>query len=325
MVWIKFLACAFIIFLVGRKVARYGDIIATRTGLGGVWIGLILIAVLTSLPELFNGISAVTLVDAPDLTVGNILGANTFNFFNLAMLDITHRGGSILATASSTHRLTAWLSLVLVLVVGVSLLISQTLSPMALGWIGWYSLAIVAIYLFSIRKIFLVEKAVPQVEEGPEHEFSGPMYLYFAISAAVIIGAGIWLAMIGDEIAAATGWGESFVGSLFLALSTTLPEVTVSYAAIRIGATDMAIANMIGSNLFNITIIVVDDLLYMKGPILASVSESNLVTVLGVVLMTLIFIAGLRFRPRRFFRLNWWNASIAVLFLLVMYINFSLS
>ena len=151
------------------------------------------------------------------------------------------------------------------------------------------------------------------------------VYIYFAISAVFIVGAGIWLPMIGDEIATVYGWGKSFVGILFLAFTTSLPEITVSFTAMRIGAVDMAIANMIGSNLFNMTIIAVDDLFYLKGPVLASVSESNLITALAVMMMTLIFIAGLRFRPKRLFRLNWCNFSLIVLFMVGAYLSFSLA
>jgi len=75
--------------------------------------------------------------------------------------------------------------------------------------------------------------------------------------------------------------------------------------------------------LFNMTIISIDDLLYSQGPVLASVSERNLVTGLAVILMTLIFITGLRFRPRRFFRLSWYNVSLIVLFLLGTYFSFT--
>jgi len=150
-------------------------------------------------------------------------------------------------------------------------------------------------------------------------------YLYFAISAAFIIGAGIWLAIIGNEIALATGWRQSFVGSLFLAFTTTLPEITVSFAAMRMGAIDLAVANMIGSNLFNMTIIPIDDLFYLKGPVLAAVSENHLITALAVMLMTITFIAGLRFRPKRFFRLSWWNCALIVLFFLSAYFSFTMA
>jgi len=302
LVWVKFIICILVILFSGRQVAKYGDIIAEKSGLGRVWIGLIVIAMVTSLPELFNGVSAIILVDSPDLTVGDLLGANAFNLFNLALLDIAHQNGSILATVSPTHRLTGWFSLALVLVVALSIFISRQFFAMPLGWLG--------------------ERGQPLPEETKlqyQEESAGKVYLYFAIAAAFIIGAGIWLAFIGDEIAQHYGWGQGFVGSLFLAFTTSLPEITVSFTAMRIGAKDMAIANIIGSNLFNMTIIPLDDLLYLKGPVLAAVSGTTLVTALAVILMTLTFIIGLRFKPRRFFRLSWWNCSLVVLFLLGTY------
>jgi cation:H+ antiporter len=179
-----------------------------------------------------------------------------------------------------------------------------------------------------VRQLFQYERRQPspQVAKLGYGEISlNRVYLNFAISAAFIIGAGIWLAIIGEEVAQVTGWGQSFVGSLFLAFTTSLPEITVSFAAMRIGAVDMAVANMIGSNLFNMTIIPVDDLFYLKGPVLASVSESNLITALVVMLMTLVFIAGLRFRPKRLFRISWCNLSLIVLFLIGAYFSFTLA
>ncbi|MEE8377812.1 MAG: hypothetical protein V3R45_05535, partial [Candidatus Aminicenantaceae bacterium] len=131
---------------------------AEKSGLGGVWIGLILVALITSLPEFFLGISAVTLFEAPDLTIGNLLGANAFNLLNLALLDITRQNGSLLAAASQTHRLTGWFSLILVLVVAVSIFISQRFYPMPIGWIGWYTPIILLLYIVAIWRIFLFER-----------------------------------------------------------------------------------------------------------------------------------------------------------------------
>lgn len=324
MVWVKFIICIMIILFSGRQVAKYGDIIAEKSGLGRVWIGLVVIAMVTSLPELFNGVSAIIMVDSPDLTVGNLLGANAFNLFNLALLDMAHQNGSILATVSPTHRLTGWFSLVLVLVVALSIFISRQFFAMPLGWLGWYTPVIILLYLLAVRKIFLAERNQPftrETESQYQEESTVKVYLYFAIAAAFIIGTGIWLAFIGDEIAQHYGWGQGFVGSLFLAFTTSLPEITVSFAAMRIGANDMAIANMIGSNLFNMTIIPLDDLLYLKGPVLAAVSGSTLITALAVILMTLTFIIGLRFKPRRFFRLSWCSCSLVALFLLGTYLT----
>ncbi len=328
MVWLQFIFCLLIIFFSGKKVAKYGDIIAEKSGLGGVWIGLVVIAVVTSLPELFTGVSAIRLVDAPDLTIGNLLGANMFNMLNLALLDFIHRNGSLLAVVSRTHQLTGVFSLLLVLLVAIFVFISSQFHPMGIGWIGWYTPVIILLYLAFVRLIFLFTKRHPLLQESGlayGEESPGKVYLYFVISAAFIIGAGIWLAFIGNEIAQVYGWGQSFVGSLFLAFTTTLPEITVSFAAMRIGANDMAVANIIGSNLFNMTIIPIDDLLYLKGPVLAAVSGSHFVTAFIVILMTAVFITGLSFKPRRFFRLSYWNATVILLFFIGAYFSFTLA
>jgi len=266
LVWLKFILCLIIIFLGGQRIARYGDVIACRTGLGGLWIGLILLALITSLPELFTGISAITLVGAPDLTIGDLFGANAFNLLNLALLDIAHQNGSLLRAVSQTHRLTGWFSLVLVLVAAVSIFVSR-FAALGIGWIGWYTPTIILLYIVFVRIIFRHEQKHPAPQEIKQDygEISQrKLYTYFAIAAAFIIGAGIWLAAIGKEIAITYNWGESFVGSLFLAFTTSLPEITVSFSAMRMGAVDLAVANMIGSNLFNLTIIPVTDLIYVK-------------------------------------------------------------
>lgn len=328
MVWVKFIVCVVIIFLSGRKVARYGDVIAEKTGLGGVWIGLVLIAALTSLPELFNGISAVTLVDAPGLTIGNLLGANMFNLFNLALLDLVHRNGSILAVVGKTHRLTGIFSLIMVILVAGFILISSRFHVMGIGWIGWYTPIILLLYFVFVRILYRYDQRHPSLQEtelGYTDLSLKKVSLHFSISAVFIIGAGIWLPFIGNEIAGVYGWGQSFVGSLFLAFSTTLPEITVSFAAMRIGAKDLAIANLIGSNLFNLTIIPIDDLLYVKGPVLAAVDETHLVTACAVALMTIVFIAGLSHRHQRFYRLSWWNVTLILLFLIGAYYNFQMA
>lgn len=331
-VWVKFILCVLIIFFSGRAIARYGDIIARKSGLGGVWIGVILLALVTSLPELFTGISAVTLVGAPDLTIGNLFGANSFNLLNLALLDIAYHNGSLLRAVGSGHRLTGWLSMALVLVAAVSIFISSRFSALGIGWIGWYTPIIILLYLVFMWKIFRSEQRQPSPQasdQRAEPDYGeitlGRVYLYFAIAAAFIIGAGTWLAIIGGEIAAITGWGQSFVGSLLLGFTTTLPEIIVSFAAMRMGAVDMAVANMIGSNLFNMTVIPIDDLFYLQGPVLASVSESHLITALVVILMTGIFMAGLRFRPKRFLRLSWCNVALIALFLLGAYFSYTLA
>ena len=94
MVWLKFAACLAIILFAGTKLAHYGDVIAEKTGLGRIWVGLLLLAAITSMPELVTGLSAIGLVGLPDLAVGNLLGSC---LFNLAILGLPLVALSILA------------------------------------------------------------------------------------------------------------------------------------------------------------------------------------------------------------------------------------
>ena len=144
------------------------------------------------------------------------------------------------------------------------------------------------------------------------------------MAALFVIGAGIWLAFVGDQIAENTGWGESFVGSLFIAFTTSLPEITVSFAALRLGAIDMSISNIIGSNLFNMVIIGIANIFYWQEPILAHVSDSHIYTGLIVIVMTGVVITGLILRSQHKLsaRISWYTPSLIALFLLAMYVSF---
>jgi len=331
LVWAQFIVCVLLILFAGVRVAKYGDIIARKTGLGGLWIGVLLVAAATSLPELFTGISAVALFKAPDLTVGDAFGSNAFNLLVIALLDIAHRQGPLLTVASPRHALTAGLSLIMVAFPATCLLIRSLISPLAIGWVGIYTPIIFILYVFMIRMVFNFEKreqATSSPDTGLVVKYEGislrRAFVYYALSATIIIGAGTWLAFVGKELAEITGWGQSFVGSLFVAFTTSLPEIVVSFSALRIGAVDLCIANMMGSNLFNMTVIGVDDVFYTEGPILAATSQSHIFTALVVILMTGIFIAGLISRPQRKtpLKASWYTLALIGVFLLGTYINF---
>lgn len=326
---LKFIVCLLIVLFMGRRVAIYGDIIAHKTGLGGVWIGLVLLAMVTSLPEVFIGISSVTIVGVPDLTISNVLGANSYNLLTLALLDIAYKKSSIAKTASSNHRLTAWFSLLLTAIAAIAIFTSLKYQVPGLGWIGWYTPVIIIVYLYAVRRISQVELNQDRLSEekvkNPGYDAMPirKVYLHFTGSAVLIIGAGIWLAFLGDELATTTGWGASCIGSLLISFTTTLPEITVSFSALRIGAIDLAVSNIIGSNLFNILIIALDDLFYLKGPVLSSIAPDNLITVTMIILMTLLFLAAFYFKPGKLWRISWYNCITIVLFLITAYLSFT--
>lgn len=332
LVWAKFLICVLLVLFSGAKLSRYGDIIAEKTGLSGLWVGLLLLAAVTSLPEIITGVSAVTVVggmQGPDLAMGTIFGSNALNLFILALLDIIYRPGPLLSAAGRGHSFSAGLGIILIAFAGGSILLSTRVWGGAIGWVGIYSLVLIALYLWGSRRIFQSERREQQPEaRGLRYENISPRraYLGFAIAALVIIGAGTWLAFIGDDIAVGTGWDATFVGSLLLAVTTSLPELVVCIAALRIGAKDMAIADVLGSNMFNMGIgIFFYDIFSRSGSIFSIVSSSHVFTAAIVILMTLIVIAGLVFRPRRKTPLgiSWYAIALIVVYLGGVYAIFT--
>jgi cation:H+ antiporter len=325
--WLQFILCAALITFAGSRLTRYGDIIAEKSGLGRTWIGIVLLATVTSLPELFTGVSSVVLFDVPDIAAGNAIGACMLNMLTIAFLDLIGGSTPVSAIAHQGHVLSAGLSILMLGVVGLGLVSGRAFG--AIVWIGTYSLVLLGIYLLAMRALFTYEKRrvaefVKEFEQTRYEKISKTQaYGWFAIHAALIVAAATFLPLLGDKIAAQTGLEESFVGSVFIAIATTLPELTVSYAAYRIGAVDMAVGNLLGSNLFNVNILAIDDLFYTNGPLLNYLSGNHIVSVIGTMAMTAAAIIGLTFRSaRKRFFLSWDAMTIVAFYSLTAFLLF---
>lgn len=330
MVWFKFIVCLVIILFAGTKLARYGDIIAEKTGLGRLWIGLVLLALITSMPELVNGVSSVALVKLPDLALGDLLGSCIFNLLILALLDVVHRRTPVLSNASLSHIMSAGAGILLIALAAGSILAGEGFSGLALGWVGIPSILIIILYLVAVRYMFRFERkrqsATPSGEPPQYGDVSmRTVWLKFAFASAAVIGAGIWLPFVGREIAEITGWGASFIGTLFLAVTTSMPELVVTVAALRLGAIDMAVADLVGSNMADIAIIALVDLFYTEGSLIASVSSTHITTAIVAIAMTLIVILALRFRQRHktFVVISWYAVVLIMLYAFGAYALFN--
>jgi len=329
LVWLKFLLCFVIILFAGSKLARYGDAIAEKTGLGRLWIGLVLLALITSMPEFITGVSSAALVGLPDLALGTLLGSCLFNLSILGLLDIMYRPAPLLSKASSRHMLSAALGILLMALAAGGILAGDWFSRVPVGWVGIPSFIIIIVYLAGVRWMFQLERGqqVSLTEATAlryEDSSIGSVWFKFALAAAAVIGAGVWLSFVGDEIAETTGLGASFVGSLFLAISTSMPELVVSVAALRLGAIDMAVADILGANMLDVAHIFTVDVFYSRGPLLSAVSGSHLITAVVVVAMSLLVIMGLRFRQRRktFIVISWYGLALIGLYILGAYALF---
>ena len=319
MIWVQFLATALVIVFAGVRLARYGDVLGEKTGLGRSWVGVVLLAATTSLPELFTGFGATALANLPDIAVGDVLGSCMFNLLILSFMDAL-QPEPLSTRAHQGHALSIGFGLLLIGVAGLGLMGSSRLP--AIGWIGLYTPVLIAIYFVSMRLIFTHEqhrrtRESKEVAEGL-HYAAIPLrtaVLHYTIAAVLVVGAALWLPRLGAELARQTGLGEAFVGSLFIAITTSLPEIVVSLAAVRIGAIDLGIGNVLGSNLFNLLILGLDDVFYRQGPLLTAADASHGITVLGVVIMNALFLIGLTYRVMtKRFAVAWDTGAMAAVY-----------
>ena len=323
-IWLEFLAVMGLILYSGSRLSRYGDMIAEKTGLSRLWLGMVLMAAVTSLPEMATGLSSVVLAGLPDIAAGDILGSCVFNLFLLSVLDALSKKVPLASRAHQGNLLTAGIFLLLVSTVGAGLFAGDRLP--GLGWIGLYTPFILFGYLIAMWLAFKYERRnVPAAGLG---ENGVSLYhavtlkraaIGYIVNAAVVVGAAIFLPRIAEGIAGITGLGTTFVGTIFVAMSTSLPELTVTIASLRLGAIDTAVGNLFGSNLFNMAILAVDDLFYVKSPLLAAVEKQHLIAVMSAVAMTGLAVAGLIYQsPKKRFPLSWDTFGIFLVFVVNM-------
>jgi cation:H+ antiporter len=311
---LQFALCAALIARAGYVLSRSADALAEAHGWGRGWVGLALLATVTSLPELASGISAVAWVDAPNLAVGNALGACVVNLLFLVVVDALQRRQPMYREASQTHLLSAGFGVVMLGFVAMSLLIGGRIP--AVQHVGVYSPLLLGLYLLALKAVHGQERQA--LADARSHATGAPAapvvpkqvrreWRRFALAAGVVLVAGSWLPGVADGLAQALGLSRSFMGTVFMAVVTTLPEMAVTLGALRLGALDMAIGNLLGSNLFNVMILAVDDLFYLRGPLLADAAPVHGGTAVTALVMTGLVIVGLVMRPQgRLLRVTSW-------------------
>jgi cation:H+ antiporter len=219
-----------------------------------------------------------------------------FNLLFLAVVDLLQREQPMYHRASATHLLAAAFGVVMLGFVAMSLVLGQR-AP-ALFSLGLYSPVLLMLYLLALKSVFTHDR-MQRASDAPAHPGAQRRdMLRFGAAAAVVLAAGSWLPGLADRLASEMGWSRSFVGTLFMALVTTMPEMAVTLSALRLGALDMAIGNLLGSNLFNLTILAVDDAFYTRGPLLADAAPVHIGSAAAAIVMTGLVMVGLLMRPQ---------------------------
>ena len=308
--WLQFAASAVIILVAAHFLATSADTVAERTGLGRSFIGVVMLATATSLPELATGVSAIAWLDAPDLAIGDAFGSNLFNLMIIGLADLYWQNGPILSVVSRTSVTVGALGAGLIGLAALAIFIySETdvtadwfLSPITIVLLLGFAAAMYLIFRDDQQSQAAQEDEDEDAPDDAEQATASMQSLtralvVYALAGAVVVGAAVWLSNTGESISEAMHWEQSFVGTQFLAISTSLPEIGTSFAALRLNAPDLAITNVLGSNVFNMGIVLFfDDVAYTGGTVWSVVSSVHVLSGLIAVLMTMVVIVGLMSR-----------------------------
>ena len=289
-----FLAAAAVVGVAGVALVRSGDELAEYRGWSRVWVGTMLIAVGTSLPELATNIFAVS-IDAPSLAIGDIFGANMADVMILGLMAAFYGRRRFFAALSPETRS---LALLATLLVGAALFFSVLPWGAHIGNLGVGAALVSALYVAGawwLSRGRATDAATEASDDGPSavpvHSERRAWLLLLASGAFILVAAPVATAS-AERIAELTGLTSGFVGIAMLAIVTTLPEAVTSIVALRLGSPDLVVGNLLGSCAFNIFVLGVADAFYTQGLLLNVVEGPHYAA--GVAALLLIGMVWVR-------------------------------
>ena len=326
MPWIIFLISSAIVVAAAIKLAEYGDVISVRTNLGGLLVGTIFLAGATSLPEFIASITSFS-EGLPNLAAGNFFGSNMVNMVLLALVDIFSYQVPLLRRAAVTHTLTMALGAMLMVI--AILFVDLEVAIPTIGWVGIDSLILIGLYFGGLWLIQQEGKLasgpgkVEEVQPGANFPTLRRGVIGFAAAALVLVLVVPQLVKATADIAEITGLGTTFVGTALLSLVTSLPELLAAIAAVRLGAYDLAVGNLFGSNVFNMLGLGIADFFYTEGRFLGVIDQSfAVVGLFGLLLMIMALIGNLARIERKIFYIEVDAILMILVYLAGMYLLF---
>lgn len=320
-----FAVAAAAVWTAGARLTRVVDVLAVRTGMGHAFAGMLLLAGMTSLPEVATvGVAAGS--GSPGLAVANLLGSCAINVLLLAALDpLAGRG----AMTSFIARPSTLLQGVLSMMILISAAAAMSAGDVEVFGVGLWTIVLALLAVGAFRLSSSYEKRTPWLpvdrdEAGdrqgaaePERGGGPTLRLWLAVAGlgVVIFAAGAFLSWSGDAIATRSGLGQSFVGFLLVGVSTSLPEVTTVVIAYRLGRYEMAVGDIFGTNIFNTGLLLLADVAHRGEGVLNLAGGFEVVAALLGALMTGVLLLGLlERRNRTILGMGHDSAAVIVLF-----------
>ncbi|GGE49446.1 hypothetical protein GCM10007276_28250 [Agaricicola taiwanensis] len=308
---IIFVAAGVVVWLAGARITTYANALSIKTGFGEAIVGMLLLAGITSLPEVGVTITSAA-TGAVDMAVNSMFGSIAFQIVILAVVDLLIGRRALTAVVPDPMVMLQGGLNVLLLALVVAGMIVGDVSIAGVGAWVWASLGayVASVYIMAQsqgRRPWLAashgkvdrrldeQRKKAQAAAGDEHgdESLTRIIVWIAGLAAVVLGAGYLLAMTGDALAEQSGLGGSFMGFLLLAAASSLPELSTAITAAQKGLYTLAISDILGTNLINIALLFPIDAISDGEPVLnASGRFAQFGALLGIM-VTALFVVGL--------------------------------
>ena len=307
-----FLAAATGVWFAGSRLAIYADAIADRKRIGQAFMGLVFVAAATSLPEMVTTLYGALAGEAA-LVLGNMFGGITMQTAVLAIADVSLAAVALTSYPRGPNSALEATLLIALLAMLLGLhAVGEFALPFGVGlgtlFLGFAYVGVVMMLREFGKNEAWVPVTVPETDEPliggvvPKALDRAPfpsLVWGFGLLALVILICGLVLTSTAAAIAEQTGLNSSFIGVTLLASATSLPEVSTTLAAVRIGAYTMAISNIFGSNLLMVALVLPADIAYSGAPVLGAIDQATAFALISGVLVTAIYLAGLLIRSRR--------------------------
>ncbi|MEJ1154457.1 hypothetical protein [Microbacterium marmarense] len=295
-----------VIVFAGSRLARTADELADRTGLGEAVAGAVFLGAVTSLPGIVTTATGALEGDAA-FALANPVGGIALQTVWLAIADLLYRRANLEHAAASLENLLQSIVLIALLALPV---VAFATPQLQVGWVHPVTILIPVFYLYGLRLVRRMHDAPmwkpirtnETREDNPAEEGTGSLarlWITFAALGLVVGTTGWIIGRAGLGVIAATGWPSGITGFTVTTAITSLPELIVLIAAIRMGALTLGVANIIGGNVFDVLTLSVADAFYLNGTIYSAAGATSLVLLGGTLLITAVLAAGLLLRDRR--------------------------
>ena len=326
MILVAFACVAGIVGWFGVRMTHAARELAQRTGLGEAFVGALFVGASTSLSGITTSVTAAAGGHA-ELAVSNGLGGIAAQTSFLAVADIVYRRANLEHAAASAENLFMAAFLMTLLAIHALALAVPDLTLLS---VHPATPVVLCVYVFGVRLLARTHEMpmwIPRRTRDTPREpgkrrrrgRQGAVYLWLRFGAyAAVVGASGWaLAMLAVPLSEQVGLSHGIVGGVFTAVATSIPELVVAVAAVRMGALNLAVGDIIGGNAFDTLFVSASDVAYTSGSIYSAVSREETFWLANSLVMTGVLLMGLIYRERR----GPGNIGVESVSLLVLYLG----